>query len=167
MVTMKNLSQGYSIIELTIVVGLLSILSITISAVVLSTIVNSTRLKNQIRIRQTGDFAIGQIATMIRNAKNIESCDESLDTISIRNPDNRISTLSLGGTNQIASSSATTVYMTPTDILSSNFEIICLPSTSEPQLVKISFTLEKSAVIQGKTIEMPKENFTLSAEIRN
>jgi type II secretory pathway pseudopilin PulG len=164
---MKN-KVGYSLIELTIVVALVGVLSITISAIVLSTIVSSNRIKNQIRVRQSGDFTIGQINTLVRNARKITLCDTTNKTLTTLNQDNRDTTISLSGT-QIASSSAlsgTTVYMTPTDLAVSAFDISCIPDSSNPKLVNITFSLKKTGTT-SKAIENPLETFTTSAEVRN
>lgn len=160
---MKNKS-GYSLIELTIVVGLISILSIAISAIVLTTTINSNRIKTQVRVRQTGDFAIGQIETIIRNSLNIVSCDSSGETVTLKNPDNQTTQLYFS-LERIASNSGT--YLTPADTQVSSFNVTCLPSDSSPQLVQVTFNLGRSDDTNQRSLENPVHTFSTSAEPRN
>ncbi len=119
--------KGYSLIELTIVVGLLSILSITISAIVLTTISSSSRIRNKVRVRQIGDYAVGQIETMIRNAREVLSCDSNNNLLILSNNDSNQTQIYLEG-DQIASNSG--VALTPDDITITNYDLTCLPSDS-------------------------------------
>lgn len=161
-----HIYKGYSLVELVIVVGLVSVLSITISAIVLTTIVNGTRLRNEVRIRQTGDYAVGQIETIIRNSLKVTACNSATNTVTISGPDHLATTISLSAT-QIASSSAATQYLTPTDTVTTLFDINCLPTDTDPSLINISFTLGKVGGASLKTIENVTENFSTSVQVRN
>lgn len=156
--------KGYSLIELTIVVGMVSVLSITISAIVLSTIVNSNRIRNQVRIRQAGDYAVGQMQTMIRNARKIVSCNSATDTLTVKGQDLGDTSFSLSGS-RIASGSAG-VFLTPSDVSVSNFDLRCLPSDTEPKLVQIGFTVDTSTTGERAT-ESPPQTFSVSVGLRN
>lgn len=158
------MKKGYSLIELTIVVALISILSITISAIVLTTIVNSNRIRNQVKLRQAGDFALGQIGTLIRNSRHVLACDSVGSVITLENTDGGTTSFMLEGT-QIASNSG--VYLTPSDLETTNFSITCLPSDSEIRLVNIGFTLELPGGDEGKAAENPTASFATSAEVKN
>lgn len=161
----KRLRKGYSLIELTIVVGLISVLAITISSIVLTTIVNSNRIRNQIRLRQIGDFAVGQMQTMIRNARKVTSCDQTADTITIQNPDGQTTRFYLE-TTYIASNSGT-FNITPSDSTVTNFTITCEPSATEPKLVTVSFTLSKTDNAGERAIEMQPQTYAFSVGLRN
>ena len=160
----KTMKKGYSLIELTIVVGLISVLSVTISGIVLSTIVNSTRIRNQVKLRQAGDYAIGQMNTLIRNSRSINSCNSLSSTVTINNIDGGTTDIMLEGT-QIASNSG--VYLTPSDLEISNFTLSCLPDDTDPRLINILFTLTLPGGGTGKASESPTETFSTSAEIKN
>ena len=160
----KHLKQGYSLIELTIVVGLISILSIAISAIVLSTIVSSSRIKAQVRIRQTGDYAVGQLQTIIRNSREVSLCETASNSLLLLNEDGEETQLFLEG-DQIASNSG--VYLTPDDTAVTNFVLTCLPSDEAPELIRLSFTLGRAETGNLRTSENPSENFTTSVELRN
>lgn len=153
--------KGYSLVELVIVVGLISILSISISAVVLMTIVNSNRIKNEVRIRQVGDFALGQITTLVRNSRTVTQCDPISDTLVMTGLDGGSTTIGLSGT-AIASNSAT---ITPTDITISSYSLGCVPTGTSPTLIQLSFTAAKAGTNPAR--ENQPQTFTTSIELRN
>lgn len=164
----KTAKQGYSLVELTIVVGLVAILAVAISSIVLMSVAQSTRIRTQIRTRQAGDYAMTQIQTMVRNARTITSCDSAGDTVTILNPDGRTTTFAaeLGGdTTHIASNSAT--YLTPEDVTVGNsLSIECEPDDTDPKLISISFDLDKTDDT-GRDLETPPIHFETAIEVRN
>jgi len=155
------MKKGYSLIELTITVGLLSILALTISAIVLSTVVGSYRLRNLVHVREVGNYVTGQLERLIHNARSVTSC--SSNTLTLLNQDNNPTTIQLSGTS-IASSSAS---LTPSDVTVSNFSLICLPSSSDPQIVNLNFTLSTNSDPNARPHDNPSLNFSSSIEFRN
>ncbi|MFH2019731.1 MAG: hypothetical protein ABII80_03910 [bacterium] len=163
------MKKGYSLVELTISVGLISLLTISISAIVLSSIISSHRLRALVRIRQVGDYTIGQLERLVRNARSIESCSSTAHTLSLTNQDGNLTNILFdGGTSRIASSSASqSFYLTPTDLSVSAFSLTCQPSDLFPELVNVSFTLENALNANTRTIENPSIDFSTSIELRN
>lgn len=146
---MKN---GYTLIELVIVVGLTAILTVSITAIMMSSLLSSRRVRTQVSVRQAGDYAITQMERMIRGAQSfpIVACDPatSPNQISFNNFDGKDTTFSkitVGDVDLIASSSAltaTTEYITPDNMHITAFSITCDPPSGIPDLVTISFTIE-------------------------
>lgn len=155
------MKKGFSLIELTITVGLLSLLAISISALVLSTVLSSYRLRNIVHVKEVGNYVTTQIERIIRNARSVTTCKN--DSLTIINQDNNLTTIQLTG-NSIASSSAS---LTPSDITVSNFTLSCIPTSSNPQLVQISFTLQANSNPNSLPHENPLINFSSSIEFRN
>jgi prepilin-type N-terminal cleavage/methylation domain-containing protein len=162
--------SGFSLIELIIVIGLLSLLMLAISSTMLMSIVSSNRIRTATKVKQAGNYALGQIQTMIRSAKTISSCTPNLPSpsLTVINPDGGDTTifaeLDGDGTTRIASNSGT--YLTPDNLETSSFSITCEPSQVEPTLIKVSFDL------QGKlATERPSSNpilhFETSVNLRN
>lgn len=159
---------GFSLVELTIVVGLVALLAVAISSIVLVTIIQTTRVRNQIRTRQVGDYTIGQLQTMIRNAREVVACDSTANALEIGNPDGDTTLFieeTVGLATAIASNSGQ--YLTTQDTTTnSTFDLECLPSDTTPNLVKVSFDLQK---IDGgeRATENPAIHYETSVEIRN
>lgn len=150
-----EMKKGTSIIELVVVIGLISLLALAMSAIMLTTIVSSNRVRRLTQIKQAGDYALGQIQTLIRNARSIESCDPDTDTLTTINPDGGLTEISLTNA-RIASNSG--IYLTQDTLTASAFSITCEPIT-EPVLFQISFDLS-----QGSDSGNARENATLHFE---
>lgn len=160
--------SGYSLVELTIVVGLVAMLALAISSVVLISVTQSTRVRNQILTRQAGDYAVTQIQTMIRNARSVTACNSLGNTITILNPDG-------GSTNFYAQISADSVQiasnsgsaLTPPELtVNSSFNIDCSPSDTDVRLVNLSFDLDRTQET-GRDLETPPLHYETSIELRN
>lgn len=162
---MVNMQKGYSLIELTIVVGLVAILGVGISSVVLMSLVTTNRTRNLTHVRETSDYAILQIKQQVRNARSIVSCTGN--SLTLIGQDGGITTFSLetvGSYERIASNSG--IYLTPSDIDIENFSLTCLPDETEPELVKLSF--ETQLASEGlRESENPLTNFETSITLRN
>lgn len=160
--------RGFSIIELTVVIGLISLLALAMSAIMLSTIVSSNRIRRNTKIKQAGDYAVNQLQSLIRNSRGIVSCDSLSSTSTTDNPDGGTTTILMeqdsNGVDRIASNSG--VYLTPADLKITNYSLNCLPDDSNPKLVNISFDLS-SLVTSTKAIENSTLHFTVTAELRN
>lgn len=158
--------KGYTLIELTIVVGLVAILAIGISSVVLMNTITANRTRNQTRLRTTGNYSLNQIKGLVRNAKSIDICDEAADSLTLTNFDGGTTNLSLelnGGVERIASNSGT--YLSPADVAISDFTLTCLPTADAPNLIKISFSSTLSDRPAGR--ENPVFFFETSVTLRN
>jgi prepilin-type N-terminal cleavage/methylation domain-containing protein len=137
MVMTPSLPRGFSLIELVVVIGLLALLMLAISGTMLMSVISSNRIRTATNIKQAGNYALGQIQTLVRNARSIESC--SSNTLIIQNLDGGQTTFAVLD-NHIASGSA---YLTPDNLIVPFFNMTCEPAVS-PSLVKISFDLQDS-----------------------
>jgi prepilin-type N-terminal cleavage/methylation domain-containing protein len=161
------LKPGFSLIELIVVVGLLSLLMLAISSTMLMSIVSSNRIRTTTTTKQAGNYAIDQIQGLLRNAKKITACSSS--AVAFTNQDGGSTTISLQSA-RIASGSG--VYLTPASLTASSFTLTCLPDTTPPvdpnkstNLVKVSFSLNKTGSLDS--IQTPTLYFETSVNLRN
>ena len=155
---------GFSLIELTVVIGLLTLLMLAISGVMLMSIISSNRIRSATKTKQAGSYVINQMQTMIRNARSIESCTAP-STMVINNIDGKSTTFlpeSNGSYTRIASNSGT--YLTPDYIDAQNLSITCSPATN-PNLVELSFDLQSTRA--ARATENPLLHFETSITLRN
>lgn len=157
-----EMKHGTSIIELVVVIGLISLLALAMSAIMLTTIVSSNRVRRLTQIKQAGDHTINQLQTLLRNARYIDICDSDLDTLTTVNPDGYTTNILLENS-RIASNSGT--YMTSDALTVSNFAITCEPVT-DPVLIKISFDLTQQTS-SGNAKENNLLHFETTTNLRN
>lgn len=155
--------SGFSLIELTVVIGLLSLLILAISSSMLMTIISSNRIRNVAKVKQAGNFALGQMQEMIRSAKTVVSCTSVDSNITILNFDGGTTNF-INENNRIASNSG--VYITPDNMTTSSYSVTCSPNDTDPTLVNISFDLMDSAITK-KDHENPTLHFETAVSLRN
>lgn len=162
-----EMKKGTSIIELVVVIGLISLLALAMSAIMLTTIVSSNRIRRLTQIKQAGDLALNQIQTTIRNSRFIELCDAESAVLITANPDGGTTELMLeddGTAPRIASNSG--VYLTPNNLTVSNFSLTCEPDPLEPVLFEISFDLTHTDN-SGNSREDSTLRFETTTTLRN
>lgn len=157
-----ELKKGFSLVELTIVIGLIALLTLAISAIMLTSIGTSNRIRTATRVKQTGSFVIDQMQSILRSAKSIESCSTSTSSISVINQDGTSNFIS-SSNNRIALNVSD--YLTPANISVTNFQLVCEPTDTEPSLIKIAFDLKSSLVTIDR--ESPTLHFETSINLRN
>lgn len=162
-----EVKKGTSIIELVVVIGLISLLALAMSAIMLTTIVSSNRVRRLTQIKQSGDIALNQIQTLIRNSRHIESCDTDANSLTTINPDGETTDIMVeddGTSDRIASNSG--IYLTPNSLNVTGFNITCEPDEQSPVLFKISFDLTHT-ISSGNERENPSLHFETTVGIRN
>ncbi len=161
------LKNGFSLIELIVVIGLISLLMLAISSTMLMSMISSNRIRTTSTVKNSGNFALSQLQSMIRNAKSITACDSANSTISYINPDGG-STSILAETvdtfGKIASNSG--VYITPSNVSVTSFSLTCEPDDVSPTLVRISFDMQ-DVISTKRATENPILHFETSVNIRN
>ena len=162
-----EMKRGTSIIELVVVIGLISLLSLAMSAIMLTTIVSSNRVRRLTQIKQAGDIALNQVQTLIRNSRQINFCDSDNNILTTKNPDGGTTDILVEedlGASRLASNSG--VYMTPNNLTIANFDITCEPNDTEPLLIKMSFDMTQTNS-SGNTRENASIHFETTTGIRN
>lgn len=177
---------GFTLIELMVVITLMVMLMLTASSVLFTTLVGTGKTGTSSLIKQEGDFAIDQIEFLLRNAIDLRpavqgdlsevTCAPSMDTITFKNYDNGITTLSLledpseGNSLKIASSSANgDAFLT-----SSRVEVVNGPVFSCTQSgdgsgthIDVQFTLRKGTPGLDQARDIIEQTFQASVNVRN
>lgn len=159
--------NGFSLIELIVVIGLLSLLMLAISSSMLMSIISSNRIRTTTQVKQAGNYTLDQIQGMIRNAESIESCSSINSTVTIMNHDGGTTTFSAiidGTVTRVASNSGT--FLTPKNLTVSSFSLTCIPDDTSPTLIKVSFGL-KDQLVSRRATENPLLYFETSVSLRN
>lgn len=95
---MKNKTNGFSLIEILVVIVIFAILSVVGTQIVTTSLRSSTKSEKLVAVRENVDFAFNVMERELRNAKSI-SCP-SKSTVNFTNQDNSVSSLScVGGVN--------------------------------------------------------------------
>jgi len=159
--------SGYSLMELTVVVGLVSILGVGISSAVLMSIITTSRTRGLSHIRATGEYSMSQMKQLIRNSKLITTCDSVNESLTLLNQDGgstSLGTETVDDVTYIASNSGN--FLTPADINIEALDITCSPSDTDPQLIQVQFdaTLARDTL---RKVEKPTIHFETSIQVRN
>ena len=162
---------GFSLIELTVVIGLLSLLVLAISSTMLMSILSSNRIRTITKLKQAGNYAISQMQDMIRNSKSVVDCVSSPtdNYLTIIGQDGGETTYDNesddNGYTHVASNSG--YYLTPDNTdLGSSFSLSCDPPDATPTLIKISFDLQNAGGT-GTPAQNPTLHFETSVNLRN
>lgn len=143
----RKYSSGFSLVELLIVVVLMGMISIMISEVFIMTIRSHVKSEIIKEIKQSGDFAMSVMESMVRNATDITvpSCNTNLQTFTITNPDGNDTTFDCSDSTAIASVSAVRQSLTSekTTVALCTFRVICPPTAVASKYVLINFTLRQ------------------------
>lgn len=159
------MNKGFTLIEVLVAIAILSGVSIVLSQSFFSISRANTKSELVKDIKQSGDFSVRVMEQMIRsNAGVVSSCTTSGTTsksIQITNPNGLQTTFgcvwdSANNISRLASQSgSTTFYMTPINVTlggsscndaAMSLSFICTSYPSQPNSVKISFTLSQAGV---------------------
>lgn len=138
--------KGFTLIEMLVVIGMLAIIVVVGSTSFFNLLKGSTKTRTVNLVKQNGDYAMGVMTRMIRNARKIDSdCDSGMDEITIINPDNYPTTFSCLD-NPISSNSASLIS-NQVKVANDNCSFNCQRTTIfEPDVVTINFTLSQAQV---------------------
>jgi prepilin-type N-terminal cleavage/methylation domain-containing protein len=163
--------QGFTLLETLITVAVIALMSSLIVQVFFTTTHTNTKTEVLKEVKQNGDFALDVMTRMIRNASSVSSdcTGATAETLDITNPDGGSTSFgcTYDGVNKvtrIASTSASTNYLTNTDIslggtaCPGSLKFTCTPSYFNDK-IKIEFTLIQrgNPTSQFELAQMPFE----------
>ncbi|MFZ5366307.1 MAG: PilW family protein [Patescibacteria group bacterium] len=159
--------NGFTLVEILVVVFLLGIIVIVGSNLFFSILKGASKAEIEKEVKQNGDYAMNVMERMVRNAQEIlqnsdgQTCESSMNKIKIKNPDGGETEFAFTGT-RIASSGA---YLTSENTALFSGAFSC-DQTRTPPVVTISFTLS-----QAGTKERPEEkaqaSFSTTVSLRS
>lgn len=168
---------GFTLIEILVVVGILGIIAFIGTNMFFTILKGSTKTRVLAEVKQNGNYALGVMERMIRNARKIEECQVSADHIKIQNPDEDWTDfLCCGSPSLIASESG---GLTCSDsgienarLTSSNVQvscgtfISCTQATGGPPVITINFTLSQLGS-PPRPEEQARVDFGTTVTLRN
>lgn len=171
MVKKLSAKSGFTLIETLVVIGVLAIVVVVGSTSFFSLLKSSTKTKTINAVKQNGDYAMGVMAKMIRNARYIEentdgqTCEPDMTKIKIKNPDMDSTEFACDG--DAISSNSATIISNQVKLESDSCFFDCQEGSSlHPDVVTINFTLR-----QAQEITRPEEeasiDFTTTISLRN
>jgi len=151
--TKFKVELGFSLIELLVFVSLIGIIGAITTQVLIISIRSQGKSEIGKEVKQSGDYAMSVMDTMIRNASDItDYCNENVDEINILNQDGYNTRLYCDvSASQIASESSGFPGPTLTQSLTSEkvavsscvFRIVCPTPPLSPKYVFINYTISQ------------------------
>ncbi len=176
-------NNGYTLIELVVVIGLAAILLLTAVSLFFTTFVGGGKTASGEYAKQAGGQILSQMTFTIRNARKIVAnkdtpsaiCNSNMKSISVENQDGTITSYWTKAGKLEATINGTDSDMAPTDLTipsTGTLQFSCSPSTygqsgwdGSPPIVTMSFTLEKNAA--GSARDKVSIPFSASITLRN
>ena len=166
---MEMKKNGFTLIEMMIVVSLLGIIAVIGSGAFFSILRGSTKTKTLQMVKQNGDYAISVMERMIRNARVLTSptANSTVTSITIKNPDGKETTFSCGGTPATIASNGASLLSSEVKVDNCNiFEVAVGQPEIRPAVVKINFNLSPE-VSSTRPEEQATVNFQTTVTLRN
>jgi|GEM_PF-1840462 hypothetical protein len=156
--------QGYTLIELITVSGIMALFSLTLISIFLATIRSGTKTQVIQRVHQNGDFALKTMARMIRVADEVSSCGTS---VTLSNADGGQTIFSLvedSGVFRVASNSSQ--YLTGISTEATDLNFTCYPGDLGGQVVTLEFVLSAGGDADSQVQESLSQEFATSISTR-
>jgi len=164
--TKKN---GFTLIEMMVVVGVLGIVAVVGSGAFFSILRGSTKTKTLQAVKQNGDYAMSVMERMIRSARSLISptTDSIVSSITIKNPDGGETTFFCGGTPATIASNGASLLSNEVKVSDCNiFEVTRGQLETKPAVVKINFNLSPTGTL-NRPEEQAEVNFQTTISLRN
>lgn len=147
-----RLCEGFSVIEMLVVIALLGIISAIVTQVLVISVRSNLKAEIQKEVKQNGDYAMAIMERAIRNATDVDvgGCNVSSNHVTITNPDATNTTFTCNNApKKIISSSGGGVDLTNNRVAwntTCTFRVICPTPPIRPKYVYINFTLTQAGV---------------------
>lgn len=142
---MKKNYQGFTLVEMLVVVGLMILVGGMAVGLFFQTLKGASKVEILKEVKQNGDYALGVMERMIRNAQSVllntdgQTCTSNMSKLKIENPDGNTTEFSLSGS-QIALNSG---KLTGSNVAAFGLTFNC-NSAVTPPVVEISFTISQT-----------------------
>lgn len=171
-----TLQGGFTLIELLIVTTLSIMLMLTAAALFTTFLISNNRTDSNQAIKAEGEYAIGQMEFLLRNALELlpnsfdQTCTSGMTEITFKSVDDGITTLvqedDANGVARIASNSAQFLTSDSVELVAGpTFDCVESPDKVQ-QYITISFTLQKNATSFGAEEMDVQQTFTAGVNLR-
>lgn len=169
----SRFTPGFTLIELLITTSLTVLLMLTITTMFMTFLLGNSKTNVRKAIKEEGLHAISRMEFIIKNAhyfdEEASNCSPNQSTITIVGLDGgstTYSTVSDGGVNKIASTSATaTTHLTSSAVTLTNLRFDCFGEVGNRR-IRIRFALDKDAPTLGTDSNI-SESFEATINMRN
>jgi prepilin-type N-terminal cleavage/methylation domain-containing protein len=156
--------QGFTLIEILMVVAIFGIIVVLGSGLFFFLLKGSSKSRVLEVVRENGDYALGVMGIMVRNARSLLNYSGS--EITILNPDGKTTIFSCSG-ERIASNGASLISSeVKVDDCSSIFSLEVDPAGVAPAVMTIKFSLSQK-VVTARPEEQALMNFQTTVSLRN
>lgn len=171
-----KLRQGYTLVELVVVIGIVIVLLITSTSLFYTTLIGGSKTSSVEAVKQAGQYALNQMSYLVYSSRKLIPNNESITcglgmvSLGVQNQDLKntiLSSTSVSGFVRIASNSGQ--YLTPGNMTVSAGPVFNCTQTSvdTPPTVQISFTLQKGVVGVDKARDIVSIPFQTQVTLRN
>lgn len=170
---MKKFQSGFTMMEMLVTMTLIVMIMLVATSVFLITMVGNNKNAAVQVVKQEGEYALGQIEFLIRNAIEITSvCEADMTEIEIRSVDNGVTRIfkeldESDSHQKIASNSG--VYLTSSDVeITTGPEFDCSETSSlGSKYVEVKFTLRKGTPGVDQARDIIEEDFATGVNLRS
>jgi type II secretory pathway pseudopilin PulG len=161
----KN-NQGFTLVEVIVVAGIMTLFSVTLVSVFLATIRGGNKSQLTQAVHQEGDFALKRMASLIRGAAEVDCDGEAIMVTPLFGPPVTFSLVMDQGIPRVASDSSQ--FLTGTTAAVSNLNFVCFDSLLGNQVVILSLTLKALPLSggSGQVQEQSEQFFATSVSTR-
>jgi|APSaa5957512622_1039677.scaffolds.fasta_scaffold08112_8 type II secretory pathway pseudopilin PulG len=157
-------NQGYTLIELVTVTGIMALFTLTLIGIFLATIRGGTKSQVVQQVHQNGDFALRSMSRLIRASDRVSGCGSSVSVDQVDGSNTVFSIVEVGDANRIASNSSQ--FLTSTTHQVSNLLFTCYDGDLGNQVVTIEFTITAGGETGAQTQEKFTQDFATSVSTR-
>jgi len=156
--------QGYTLIEVMTVSGIMALLALTLISIFLATIRGGTKAQVVQQVHQNGDFALRTMARMVRVSDEVSSCGTSATLLNVDGETTLFSLEEDEGIDRIASNSSQ--FLTGLAAEASDLDFTCYDGDIGNQIVTIRFTLTAGGEDGSQVQEKLTQDFATSVSTR-
>lgn len=174
---MRKNQEGFSFIELLVVVVLIGIVGIILAQILILNVRSQNKSEILKEVKQSGDFALSTMEVMVRNAIDIPdtSCNTNAQSFSIINQDGFTTTFDCDEIRIASTSSDVTppdqpvslaLTSTKVSVASCTFRVVCPTPALSPKYVFLNFTLQQARG-DASVVDRAQESFQSTISLRN
>jgi prepilin-type N-terminal cleavage/methylation domain-containing protein len=170
MIKKFSYDSGFTLIELLLVVSLAAMIMLTISSMLMTFLIGNAKTSTAQLVKREGDYTMGQIEFLLRNATALDECTTSDTSVTITSRDGGTTVLTqLTDTDNLKRVGSNSAYLTSQDItLVSGPTFNCTQSPDGAgTYVGVTFQLRKGSPSVDKARDIVEQTFSSGVTIRN